>query len=104
MRVVSIMAHADDERLRVDLRTPLRNAITLASPPRSIGWVFAPNFSVDYRPSGRAAGWNLGVLGGPLYAQRRYHEYFYSVAPQYALPARPALRFVYQYLLRGGFL
>ena len=81
---------ADDERLRVDLRTPVRNAITLASPPRSIGWVFAPNISLDYRPSGRAAGWNLGVLGGPLYAQRRYHEYFYAVAPQYALPTRPA--------------
>jgi outer membrane scaffolding protein for murein synthesis (MipA/OmpV family) len=81
---------AADERLRLDLRTPLRNAITLASPPRSIGWVFAPNLSLDYRAAGRAAGWNLGVLGGPLYAQRRYHEYFYGVAPQYATPTRPA--------------
>jgi outer membrane scaffolding protein for murein synthesis (MipA/OmpV family) len=81
---------ADDERLRLDVRLPVRNAITLASPPRSIGWVFAPNLSVDYRAAGRAAGWNLGVLGGPLYAQHRYHEYFYGVAPQYALPGRPA--------------
>jgi outer membrane protein len=81
---------AADERLRLDLRTPLRNAITIASPPRSIGWIFAPNLSLDYRPTGRAAGWNLGVLGGPLYAQRRYHEYFYGVAPQYATATRPA--------------
>jgi outer membrane protein len=81
---------ADDERLRLDLRAPVRNAITLASPPRSIGWVFAPNFSLDYRAGGRAAGWNLGVLGGPLYAQRRYHEYFYGVAPQYATATRPS--------------
>jgi MipA family protein len=81
---------ADDERLRLDVRAPVRNAITLASPPRSIGWVFAPNVSVDYRPAGRAAGWNLGVLGGPLYAQRRYHEYFYGVAPRYATASRPA--------------
>jgi len=81
---------ADDERLRLDVRTPVRNAFTLASPPRSIGWVFAPNLSLDYRPSGPAAGWNLGALAGPLYAQRRYHEYFYAVAPQYATPTRPA--------------
>jgi outer membrane protein len=89
----SLIGHlwrADDERLRLDVRAPVRNAITLASPPRSIGWVFAPNLSLDYRPQGRAAGWNLGVLGGPLYAQRRYHEYFYGVAPQYATAARPA--------------
>jgi outer membrane scaffolding protein for murein synthesis (MipA/OmpV family) len=81
---------ADDGRLRLDLRTPVRNAVTLASPPRSIGWVFAPNLSLDYRAAGRAAGWNLGLLGGPLYAQRRYHEYFYGVAPQYATDVRPA--------------
>jgi hypothetical protein len=78
-----------DERLRLDLRTPVRNAITVASPPRSIGWVFAPNLSLDYRAVGRAAGWNLGLLAGPLYAQRRYDEYFYAVAPQYATPTRP---------------
>jgi MipA family protein len=26
----------------------------------------------------------------PLYAQQRYHGYFYSVAAQYAIPTRPA--------------
>ena len=89
----SLIGHlwrAEDDRLRLDARAPVRNAITLASPPRSIGWVFAPNLSLDYRPAGVAAGWNLGLLGGPLYAQRRYHEYFYSVAPQYATAERPA--------------
>jgi hypothetical protein len=79
-----------DDRLRLDLRTPLRNAVTLASPPRSIGWVFAPNLSLDCRGVGRAAGWNLGLLAGPLYAQRRYDAYFYAVAPQYATSMRPA--------------
>ena len=89
----SLIGHlwrADDGRLRLDLRAPVRNAITISSPPRSIGWIFAPNLSLDYRPQGPAAGWNLGVLSGPLYAQRRYHEYFYGVAPQYATAERPA--------------
>jgi len=79
-----------DDRLRVDVRTPVRNAITVASPPRSIGWVFAPNVSMDYRGIGHTAGWNLGVQAGPIYAQRHYDAYFYTVAPQYATAVRPA--------------
>ena len=35
-------------------------------------------------------GWNLGLLTGPLFADRRYHDYFYSVAPQFATTTRPA--------------
>lgn len=81
---------AADERLRLDLRTPVRNAFTIASPPRSIGWLFAPNLSLDYRAGERLGRWNFGVLAGPLYAQRRYNEYFYRVAPQFATPIRPA--------------
>jgi outer membrane scaffolding protein for murein synthesis (MipA/OmpV family) len=75
---------------RLDLRTPLREALTLSSSPRAIGLVFAPNFNLDYRIGGSLTGWNLGLLAGPLYAQRRYHEYFYAVAPQYATATRPA--------------
>ena len=33
-----------------------------------------------------------GLLTGPLFADRRYHDYFYSVAPQYATPSRPPTR------------
>ena len=40
-------------------------------------------------PRARTAG-SSGLLAGPLFAQRRYDEYFYSVAPQYAVPGRPA--------------
>jgi MipA family protein len=79
-----------DERLRFDVRLPVREAITVAAPPEAIGAVFAPDFSVDYLGSGHFAGWNFGLLGGPLYAQRRYHEYFYGVSSQYATASRPA--------------
>lgn len=89
----ALQAHlwqSDDERVRVNLTAPIRNAITVTAPPRSIGWLFAPNLSLDYRGAGRESGWNLGVLAGPLYAQRQYHQYFYGVAPQYATSSRPA--------------
>ena len=47
-----------------------------------------------------AAGLQLGaLLGGPALARRRALKHL-----SYHLPGRPALRFIYQYLLRGGFL
>ena len=35
-------------------------------------------------------GWKLGLVAGALFGDRRYHDYFYSVAPQYARAGRPA--------------
>jgi outer membrane scaffolding protein for murein synthesis (MipA/OmpV family) len=78
------------ERLRLDVRLPVREAVTIASRPDAIGAIFAPSLNLDCLGSGRAAGWNFGLLAGPLYAQRRYHDYFYAVAAQYATPTRPA--------------
>jgi outer membrane scaffolding protein for murein synthesis (MipA/OmpV family) len=79
-----------DEGLRLDLRLPVREAITVTSPPQAIGVIFAPSLDVDYRGRGVLTGWNFGALAGPLYAQQRYHEYFYGVAPAFATPTRPA--------------
>jgi outer membrane protein len=43
------------------------------------------------------AGWNLGMLAGPLFADSKYHQYFYGVEPAFATPQRPA------YSARGGY-
>jgi outer membrane protein len=85
------------EHWKLDLRLPVREAVTVAAPPEAIGAIFAPALNLDYRASGLLAGWNFGALAGPLYAQRRYHEYFYGVAPQYATPSRP------EYAATGGY-
>ena len=77
-----------DRRLKVDLRLPLREAITLQTAPKAIGVTFSPHLSLDVR--GFAGRWNLGLLAGPLYADRRYHGYFYSVAREFATATRPA--------------
>jgi len=34
------------------------------------------------------------MLAGPLFADRRYHDYFYTVAPPYATADRPAYQAV----------
>jgi len=79
---------SDDRKWKLDLRLPLREAITLQGSPRGVGVTFSPSLNLDVR--GVAGRWNLGILGGPLYADRRYHEHFYGVAPEFATPSRPA--------------
>ncbi len=77
-----------DRALKLDLRLPLRQAITLKTSPRTVGITFSPNLNLDVR--GFAGAWNLGLLAGPLFADRRHHQHFYGVAPQFATATRPA--------------
>jgi outer membrane protein len=79
-----------DENLKFDVRMPLRGVFTIESPPRAIGWVFAPTAVIDIGDVAGFKGWYFGALAGPLFADRRYHDYFYTVAPQYATADRPA--------------
>jgi outer membrane scaffolding protein for murein synthesis (MipA/OmpV family) len=79
-----------DEHLRLDVRTPLREAVTVSLSPRAIGFEFTPQLNLDLHDPRWAPGWNLGLLAGPEYAQASYNRYFYGVAPHYATPERPA--------------
>jgi len=81
----------------LELRLPVRAAFTLESSPRGIGWVATPNLNLDLAGRGALRGWKLGFLAGPVYGDRRQHDYFYGVAPQFATPSRPA------YAARGGY-
>jgi outer membrane scaffolding protein for murein synthesis (MipA/OmpV family) len=74
--------------LKLELRLPVREAITFERSPRTVGATFSPNLNLDVRDF--AGQWNLGFLAGPLFAVQRYHEYFYSVSPQFATDTRPA--------------
>jgi outer membrane scaffolding protein for murein synthesis (MipA/OmpV family) len=79
-----------DRRYKLDLRLPVRTAITLHGGMRDIGWVFSPRFNLDITDVPGMPGWNLGVLAGPMYGSKRNHEYSYSVDSAYATAARPA--------------
>ncbi|PKO37924.1 MAG: MipA/OmpV family protein [Betaproteobacteria bacterium HGW-Betaproteobacteria-6] len=74
----------------VKLLLPLRTAITVEGSPKSIGWVFHPKLNMDITDIPGMGGWNLGMLAGPLFGDKRQHDYYYTVAPQYATAARPA--------------
>jgi outer membrane protein len=76
--------------MKLDLLMPVRIPVTLESSPRSVGWVFAPRLNLDVEDIGGHKGWNFGIGAGPIAADGEYHDYFYSVAPQFATPERPA--------------
>lgn len=79
-----------DRRTRLDLRLPVRTAVTVKDGMDDIGWVFSPRLNLDITDVAGLDGWNLGLLAGPLYGSERNHDYFYSVAPQYATADRTA--------------
>ena len=79
-----------DRKLKLDLRLPLRAAFTVQRSPRAIGLTFAPNLNLDVLEFG--GGWNIGLLAGPVFANRRYHERIYGVDAAFATPQRAAYR------------
>ena len=86
-----------DSRAKLDLQLPARTAVTVEAHPHGIGWFYTPHLNLDLAQYRGPSGWKLGLLAGPLFAQRRYDDYFYSVAPQFATPTRPA------YAAPGGY-
>ncbi|MEK6211227.1 MAG: MipA/OmpV family protein [Pseudomonadota bacterium] len=77
--------------IEVTLGLPMRTVIASDfSHSKNIGWVFQPQINIDFRDTWLGEGWNVGFAAGPLYGDRRYHNYFYGVAPAFATPQRPA--------------
>ncbi len=74
---------------QLELRVPARLAFTVNRAPRDVGGYLAPQLNLDIRHFGGTPGWNLGLLAGPIFASRRYNQYFYSVPTGYATADRP---------------
>ncbi|MGC1389234.1 MAG: MipA/OmpV family protein [Steroidobacteraceae bacterium] len=87
----------DDGRTKIDFKVPVRQAFTIQSPPQPIGWTLTPGFRLDAEDALGHPGWEFGVFAGPLFANRHYNGYFYTVEPQNATASRPA------YQATGGY-
>lgn len=88
----------DREKYRLTLNLPLRGVTAVDGTTfRGAGWLFTPALNLDVKDTGPDKGWNLGISGGPLWGDGRYHSYFYGVESAYATPDRPAYR------ARGGY-
>jgi outer membrane protein len=87
-----------DSDIRVDLRLPARTVIaTDLRHSHNVGWVFQPQINVDFRNTPLGKDWKLGFAFGPLFGDKRYHNYYYGVAPEFATSQRPA------YLAESGY-
>lgn len=84
------MWRSADLRTKLDVRLPIRGAITVQSDPKFIGGQFFPHVNLDVHDPAGFTRWNLGLLVGPVFTDARYNRYFYEVAPAYATATRPA--------------
>ena len=83
---------------RVTVHLPARVvAATDLTYLKEVGYVFNPRLNFDWPLDTTKNRWNAGLTVGPLYADKRYHEYFYAVDLLYATAGRPA------YAVRGGY-
>ena len=81
---------AKTEQAKLALRLPLRAVIT--SDFRSVhnaGLLANPNLNLDLKA---VQGWRLGLVAGALFADRKFHDHFFGVAPEYARLGRSAYR------------
>lgn len=77
--------------VEIQLKLPLRAVIaTDLSHASTAGFVFEPRLNLDLRARRDGRGWRGAVAVGPVFASDAYAEYFYSVAPEFATPVRPA--------------
>src|SRR5262249_55160719 len=59
-----------DGRARLDLRLPVRAALTLQAVPHYVGLFIEPHVALDLAQFQGDDGWKLGLLAGPLFADR----------------------------------
>ncbi len=70
----------------LQLRVPVHAVFTVERDPQFVGATLSPVVNVDTD----VAGWSVGVQGGPRWASRRHHRYFYTVDAADATASRPA--------------
>jgi hypothetical protein len=76
---------------------PLRYVFAISGRAHDAGVTFNPRLMLDFQNVLGYRGWNVAVIGGPMFATRRHHDYYYSVDPAQATATRPA------YQATGGF-
>jgi outer membrane scaffolding protein for murein synthesis (MipA/OmpV family) len=86
------------DTLKLTLQLPVRQVIAISfSGTHNAGLIFNPILNLDIKAIGWGQGWNLGLSGGPLFANGQYNQYFYGVDTAYVRPGRPA------YAATGGY-
>jgi len=91
------LINRDSGRFKLDLQVPIRAAFTISGSPQSIGWIGDPRLVLKIKDTFGKHGWDTELGSGPMFIDKKYSDYYYSVAPQYATASRPA------YTAPGGY-
>lgn len=86
---INILLWQEQDRLRsLNLRLPLRAATSVDAGPRfdHQGWSFAPNLYWVDNAAGFSGQWRRTASIGPVFADSRYHDYFYTVRASDEVP------------------
>ncbi len=86
------LARSADRKQRLDFRVPVSTGVTLGGGFQGIGWQASPRLNLDLEDAFGYSGWNLGLVAGPIFQNRKRNAYFYDVPEQFARPGRPAYR------------
>ena len=81
------------ERFKLTFLLPLRGVAAIDKGLDEVsdaGLILNPILNLDVKNFGLGQGWNLGLSGGPLWADKKYHQYSYGVDTAFATPERPA--------------
>ena len=78
-----------EEKQSLWLKLPVRTVFSVSSSDLDYrGLNFAPYLNFQWKTDW-VRPWKISLSAGPIFANRKYHEYFYEVEPAFATPQRP---------------
>ena len=81
--------NSQDKQQALVFRAPVRTGITLEAKPKMVGWTFSPGLDYHVYNVAGASGWNVGLLGGVIFSDKKYNARFYSISPSEATASLP---------------
>jgi len=85
------MWRAEDNAQEFQLVVPYRFVYSVGDPILKYqGWTLSPYLNYKIQQSGPHALTRYNISFGPIYADSRYHDYFYEVRPEFVTPDRSA--------------
>ncbi|MBI2522411.1 MAG: MipA/OmpV family protein [Bdellovibrio sp.] len=96
--VIFYLWHSENKSLAVNLEIPVRESFaTNLHYVRPVGLFTVPYINIIHTPIPSKWNWNSEFSVSPMFADQRFHQYYYGVDPQYVREDRP------YYRARGGY-
>ena len=88
---------SSDQKHYINIESPFRYVFEIDSTPKGVGLFSIPYINWVNLPRKETLNWGIELSFAMLFADKNYHDHYYSVGPDYVRPNRPA------YSARGGY-